>query len=365
MSRLHYNRIDRYILLKYIKTFLLAMALIIVIIITFDLSEKLDDFLSHHAPLDKIVFQYYLNFLPGFVNLFSPLFVFISVIFFTSKMATNTEVIAILGAGISYKRMLRPYMHGSLVVAALVLVLGNFVIPVSNRTLFDFEEHYVKKRATNYYSDIHFQADSHTLVYADSYDVRQHRGHKVRIESFDDYGHLLQRQTADIITFDTTRQLWQCSNYANRTIGADGVESLSFKAYAEQHLGLTDADFDIKAQRIETMTTPRLWQHIARERQRGTGLVKEAEIELYQRLMTPLAIIIMSIIGVAVASRKTRGGMGMHLAVGITLAFAYIFFMKITSTFAINGNLSPFMAVLLPQLVFAVAAYVLVKKAPK
>ena len=362
---MRYYRLDRYILLKYIKTFLLALALIIVIVITFDVSEKLDKFLGNHASLGQVVFDYYLNFIPGFVNLYSPLFIFISVLFFTSKMAGNTEIIAILGSGISYRRMLQPYLHGSLIVAVVVLLLGNFVIPISNRHLIDFEDHYIKPAGTSYYSNVHFQSEPGVQVYAESYDVAAQRAFKFTREQIDDAGRLLRRETADVISYDTLTGQWHTSGYALRTVNAKGVESLTFMPTAEVDFGIEPDDLDLLSQRIETMNTPRLLRHIKREQMRGTGTVKEAQIELYQRLLNPIAIIIMTYIGVAIAARKSRGGIGMHLAIGITLAFAFIVFMKITTVFATGGNLTPFMAVLLPQLVFGIAAAYLIYKAPK
>ena len=362
---MHYPKIDQYILAKYIKTFLLSLALIIVIIITFDVSEKLDKFISHHATLSQVVFDYYFNFIPGFVNLYSPLFIFISVLFFTSKMAGNTEVIAILGSGISYMRMLRPYLHGALLVALVVLVLGNFVIPLSNRHLIDFEEHYVKSKATNYYSNLHFQSEPGVQIYAESYDVGKQRAFKFCREQLDPDGHLLRRETASSIAYDSTQHRWLCQSYLDRTIAPDGSETLQRASNELIDLGIAPSDFDLLSTRIETMTTPQLLRHIEREKMRGTGTVKEAEIELYQRLLNPLAIVVMTFIGVAIASRKTRGGIGMHLAIGITLAFGFIVFMKITTVFATGGNLPPFMAVLLPQLVFGVATVYLIHKAPK
>jgi lipopolysaccharide export system permease protein len=359
------QKIDKYILAKYIKTFLLALALIIVIVITFDVSEKLDKFISHHATFGQVVFDYYFNFIPGFVNLYSPLFIFISVLFFTSKMAGNTEIIAILSSGISYRRLLRPYLYGSVIVALLVLLLGNFVIPLSNRHLIEFEEQYVKSKTTNYYSNLHFQSEPGVQIYAESYDGKRGRGTRFRREKMAPDGHLVQRETADAITYDSATHLWQSKFYTLRTIDAQGNEHLSQKNSAVIDYGITPDDFDLLSKRIETMTTPQLIRHIGRERIRGTGTVKEAQIELYQRLLTPLAIIIMTFIGVAIASRKTRGGIGMHLAIGITLAFGFIVFMKITTVFATGGNLSPFMAVLLPQLVFGIATVYLIYKAPK
>lgn len=358
-------KLDRYILGKYLKTFLLALALIIVIVITFDVSEKLDKFLGHNATLGQIVFDYYLNFIPSFVNLYSPLFIFISVLFFTSKMAGNTEIIAILGSGISYRRMLQPYLHGSLVVAILVFLLGNLVIPISNRQLIEFEEHYVRPKSTSYYNNVHFQSQPGVQVYAESYDVREQRAIKFCREILDDEGRLRRRETADIIVFDTLNSVWRSSNYAVRTIADDGRETLAFVNDTAIDYGIIPEDLDLLSQRIETMTTPKLIRHINRERMRGTGTVKEAQIELYQRLLNPLAIIIMTFIGVAIAARKSRGGIGVHLAIGITIAFAFIVFMKITTVFATGGNLTPFMAILLPQIVFGIAALYLIYKAPK
>ena len=359
------KRLDRYILAKYLKTFLLALALIIVIVITFDVSEKLDKFISHHATFGQVVTDYYFNFIPGFVNLYSPLFIFIAVLFFTSKMAGNTEIIAILGSGISYRRLLRPYLYGAVLVAVTVLLLGNFVIPLSNRQLIDFEEHYVKAKATSYYSNLHFQSEPGVQVYAESYDVKKARGFKFCREVVDGEGRMTRRETADIITYDSATCLWHTMGYTLRTINPQGVEQLTHRGAADVDFGIVPEDFDLLSKRIETMTTPTLLRHIKRERMRGTGTVQEAQIELYQRLLNPIAILVMTFIGVAIASRKSRGGIGMHLAIGITLAFGFIVFMKITTVFATGGNLSPFMAVLLPQLVFGVAAVYLIYKAPK
>ncbi|MBP3762360.1 MAG: LptF/LptG family permease [Bacteroidales bacterium] len=363
-SPLHY-RLDRYILGKYLKTFLLALALIIIIVITFDVSEKLDKFLSHHATLWQVISVYYLNFIPGFVNLYSPLFIFISVIFFTSKMAGNSEIVAILSSGIRYQRMLRPYMYGAVLVALAVLILGNFVIPISNRSLIEFEEQYVKSKATNYYSNLHFQSERGVQVYVESYDVPRQRAYKFRREVLDPDGRLLQREAADVVTFDTATSTWNCTGYSLRTIDSNHRETLTQQTTATVDLHVLPEDLNIKSTRVETMNTPELIRYIQREEMRGTGTVKPSKIELYQRLLNPLAIIVMTLIGVAIAARKSRGGIGMHLAIGIAIAFSFIVFMKITTVFATNGSLSPFMAVLLPQIVFGLAAAYLIHKAPK
>ncbi|MBR1850200.1 MAG: LptF/LptG family permease [Bacteroidales bacterium] len=361
----HYKRIDRYILLKYLKTFLLALLLIITIVITFDVSEHLDNFLSNHVPFSEVALRYYLNFIPGFTNLYSPLFIFISVLFFTSKMAGNSEIIAILSSGISYRRMLRPYLHGSFIVALVVLLFGCFLIPYNNRLLNEFEEQYIKSKTASFYTNLHFQSAPGTQIYADNYDVRRNTATHFCRDIHDATGALVDRIEADAIVYDTASHQWYCNGYYHRTI-VDGHESLTTLPYRTLvDLELTPEDFNESSQNIETMNIVQLVHHIKRERMRGTGNVKPAQIEFYQRLLTPLAIIIMTIIGVAISSRKTRGGIGLHLAIGITIAFAFIIFMKVSTVFATNGHLSAFLAVLLPQVVFGVAAVFLVRSAPK
>ena len=359
-----YKLIDGYILKKYLKTFLLAMALIIVIVITFDISEKLDDFLRNHAPLSKIVFQYYLNFIPGFINLYSPLFIFISVIFFTSKMAGNTEIIAILGSGLSYRRLLQPYLHGSIIVALIVIVLSNFVIPWSNKYLMEFENTYFRTIKRSYYSGIHFRNNEHTLVYASSYSVNEQWVSQLCMDEFDDSRALKRRVVADKMEYDSVSGMWKCHDYFERTFDK-GKETLTHLQQTSQSLPVMPDDFRLSSKQIQVMNTPQLYSYIQQERMRGSTTVVQSSIELWQRILNPLAIIVMTFIGVAVSSRKVRGGIGLHLAIGITIAFAFIVFMKITTVFAINGNLPPFLAVMLPQIVFGIAAVYLVKIAPK
>lgn len=357
-------RLDRYILLKYLKTFLMAMALIIVIVITFDVSEKLDDFLGGHAPLGEIVYRYYLNFIPGFVNLYSPLFIFISVIFFTSKMAGNTEIIAILGSGISYRRLMRPYLYGAVIVAIVVLVFGNYLIPVNNRSLASFESEYIHTRKQSYFNNIHFQAKQGVQVYAESYDAKTLRVNRFHRDVYDEEYRLVDRIASSSIQYDTVTGKWDCIDFVHRTIDGD-KEHLSRSGQSQRALGISPDDFNWASDDITTMNSTELYHYIVREKMRGSTTVVAAKIEFYQRLLNPFAIIIMTFIGLGVSSRKTRGGIGVHLAVGITLAFAFIVFMKVSTVYAIFGTLNPFVAVLLPQAVFGIIAAIMIHTAPK
>lgn len=359
-----YPIIDRYILGKYLKNFLLWLVLIIVIVITFDVSEKLDDFLGNHAPFKEIVFKYYLNFIPNFFNLYGPLFVFISTLFFTSKMAGNTEIIAILGSGISYRRILRPYLHGALILAAGIMFIGNFVIPRSNVHLEEFESQYIHTHHRNYYSDLHFQTARGVQVSAFTYDVNENSAVMFQQDTYSPDGALTDRISANKITYDTTNNTWIALGYVHRTF--DGDKESYEKNYKELlQLNLTPDDFNQASKKISTMNSVELQEHIKLESLRGSGTVTTAKLELYQRLLNPLAFIIMTFIGVAISSRKTRGGLGVHLAIGITLAFGFIVFMRMCNVFALNGNFPPFLAVLLPQLTFGIAAVVLIHFAPK
>lgn len=340
------------------------MALIIVIVITFDISEKLDDFLSGHAPFQEIVFDYYLNFIPGFVNLYSPLFIFISVIFFTSKMAGNTEVIAILGSGISYRRMLRPYMFGATIVAIIVLAFGNFLIPVNNRTLDQFDSKYIHVHQPKYFSNLHFQVKPGVQIYAESFDANTLRVNNFHRDVYDRHYRLVDRISCSKITYDTLTGKWDCENFVHRTI--DGrKEHLARDARSLRQLDILPEDFSSSSVNITTMNSVDLYKYIVREKMRGSSAVIAAKIELYQRLLNPISIFIMTLIGVGVSSRKTRGGIGIHLAIGISLAFGYIVFMKVTTVFAVFGTLNPFLSVLLPQLVFAIVAAYVIRTAPK
>ena len=357
--------LDRYILAKYLKTFLLAMVLIIIIVITFDVSEKLDDFLGGHAPFSEVVFRYYLNFIPGFVNLYSPLFIFISVIFFTSKMAGNTEIIAILSSGISYRRILRPYLYGFLIIALIVLAFGNFLIPVNNRALNDFENQYIYTHRPNYFSNMHFQQRPGVQVYAESYDAKTLRVNNFHRDVYDEHYRLTDRITCRSITYDTLSGKWNCEGFFHHTFDGYKEHLSRDEGPSLRSLDVTPDDFNSSSANITTMNSTQLFQYITREKMRGSSAVIAAKIELYQRLLNPLAIIVMTFIGVGVSSRKTRGGIGVHLAIGITLAFGFIVFMKISTVFAVFGTLNPFLSVLLPQIVFGIIAFYVIRTAPK
>lgn len=364
MRASRYKLIDRYILGKYVRTFLVSLLLIMAIIITFDVSEKLDDFIRNDAPLNEIIFKYYFNFIPNFFNLYCSLFIFIAVVFFTSKLAQHTEIIAILGSGLSYKRFLRPYLHGSLLFALVMLGVSNFVIPRSNVHLKEFEGMYIKTNQRTYYSELHFQSSPGVQVYVQSYDVKNRAAVYFHRDEFDSVGNLVDRITAHKIEYDSTSGKWNATSMHHRTFDGE-KENLHFAQHSRIDLKLTPEDFNQASKQITTMNSIELLQHIKRETMRGSGAVTAAKIEFWQRIINPLSIIVMTFIGVTISSRKKRGGIGVALAIGIALAFGLIVFMRICVVFAEAGEMTPFVAILLPQLLFGIAAGYMIRQASK
>ena len=339
------------------------MLLIILIIIVFDISEKIEDFMGKEAPLSAIVFDYYFNFIPYFVNLFSPLFIFISVIFFTSRMASRTEIVAILSSGVSYTRMLFPYMISAGVIALLSLYLNNFVIPKATKNRIDFENKYIRNTYYNNDRNIHKQLYPGIYMYLERFEITNNTGYRFSIEKFMD-GEMFYKLNAETITWDSIKKGWSINNYYIRYIhGMD--ESIVKGNRIDTVLSFTPKEFGRKDNTVETMDYKELNKYIVDERMKGSDKIEVYELEKYRRIAFPFATFVLTIIGVAIASRKVRGGVGVHIGLGIFISFAYIMFMQVTTTFAASGLTSPLIAVWIPNIVFGFLAFYLVKKAQK
>jgi lipopolysaccharide export system permease protein len=356
------KRLDIYIIKKFLGTFFFALGLIILVSVVFDFSEKIDDFIEKEAPLNAIIFQYYLNFIPYFSNLFSFLFVFISVIFFTSKMAMHTEIVAILSCGISYRRMMVPYLIAASFIALLTFLLGHYVIPHSNVGRLNFEETYFKKSYRSPENNIHRQIEPGVFIYLDHYNTSADYGTKFSMETIKD-GKLVSKLIADNIRWDTKLEKWKIHKYWIREI--NGLkETITEGMDMDTALNLNPEEFKRPHTIVESMTTPDLKHFIREELSRGKR-DKYYYIELYRRTASPFAVFILTIIGVTLSSRKVRGGMGMHIGFGIALSFSYILFMQVSKEFSVSGDLKPFVAVWIPNIIFTVIAFVLYKIAPK
>ncbi len=358
------KRLDWYIIKKFLGTYVFAIALIISIAVVFDFNERQDRFMSHNAPWDAIIFDYYLNFIPYFANLFSPLFVFIAVIFFTSKLAENSEIIAMFSTGMSFKRMLRPYMVSAGIIAVVTYCLGAYVIPQGSETRLDFEDKYYKPRKANTARNIQLEIDSGVIAYIDRFEDYSKTGYRFSLDQFKDK-QLVSHLTARSIVYDTTAvHKWVLKDYMLRQM--DGMrESISKGARMDTVLQMEPADFLIMKHQQEMMTSPELRHYIQRQRQRGFANVKEFELEYHKRIATSFASFILTLIGVSLSSRKSKGGMGLHLGIGLALSFSYIMFQTIASTFAVNGNMPPMIAIWIPNILYAFIAFFLYKRAPK
>lgn len=356
--------LDLYIIRKFLGTFFFSIALIIAIAIVFDFSENIDEFIEKKAPTRAIIFDYYLNFIPHFANLFSPLFIFISVIFFTSKMASNTEIVAILASGISFRRLLRPYLISSLLLAVLSFYLNNFLIPESNKDRLAFRYMYIKNQYQNNERNIHLQLNPNNYAYLGSYSTQTDVGVKFSLEQFDESGKLHYKLQADFIKWDTTKKTWTIQNYYERYL-FDDHENIRRGLSKDTALAMVPDDFVVRDEEVEMLNYYELNEKIAEEEFQGDKYSIWYKIEKYKRQAFPFASVILTFIGVAIASRKVRGGIGLHLAFGLGLSFAYILFMKVTQTFSTNGSLDPIIAMWIPNVVFGIVAIYLVQKSAK
>ncbi|MDA9325492.1 LptF/LptG family permease [Flavobacteriales bacterium] len=357
------KKIDWYIIKKFFSTFFFTISLILLIVIIFDISEKIDDFLRSDVSIDKIIFQYYLNFIPYFTNLFSPLFIFISVIFFTSKMANNSEIIAILNSGMSFSRLLKPFILSAITLAILSFVLGNFVIPHTNKERIDFENKYLKKRQSQRIKNIHMQIKKDQYIYMESYNKSKDIGYKFTLENFTN-NILNSKLSANYIQYDTTNNKWKVKDYFIRIYG-DKHEKIKSGKQMDTTLNLLPIDFSKKKNLVETMGMKELNKFIKEEEIKGTSQITFHKIEKYKRLANPFSSIILTIIAVAIGSRRMRSGSGIPLSIGLIISFGYILFMQISTTFATNGNLFPIIAVWIPNIIFSFIAIFLIRLAPK
>lgn len=355
--------LDWYIIRKFLTTFFFALGLIILIAIVFDISEKIDDFLEKKAPLQSIVFDYYLNFIPYFANLFSPLFIFISVIFFTSKMASQTEIVAILSSGVSFRRMLVPYMVVAAILAAVSFYLNGWVIPHSNKTRLEFENTYIKNPYVLKSRNIHRQIFPGQYIYFESYNTIENMGFRFSYERFDE-GKLTYKLSSDRLVWDTVATKWRAENYVIREISGM-KENIRQGLRFDTTFSFSPSEFNRREIFIQALDNKELNANIQEKQLRGTEGIQFDEVEKYRRTSYPFATFILTLIGVSLSSRKVRGGIGIQIGVGILLSFTYILFMQVSTTFATNGNVPAMIAVWIPNIVYLFIAIYLMRSAPK
>lgn len=350
--------LDRYIMGKFLGTYVFAIALILAITVMFDINEKLDSFLK--APIHATIFDYFLNFLPYFANQFSPLFTFIACIFFTSKLADNSEIIAMLSSGVSFRRLMRPYIVSAAVIAALTWVLGAYIIPPANVKRIEYTNTYVKNKRVDYGSNIQMMVAPGEIAYMSRYDNTTRTGYRFSLDKFDGK-RLVSRLTANTIRWDSLYH-WQVRDYMIRDI--DGIrEHIKRGSRLDTMIPFEPRDFLISKNDQETLTSPQLQEYIARQKERGVANIEAFEIENERRYAMCAAAFILTVIGMTLSSKKVKGGMGINIGIGLVLSFSYILFMTVTSTFAISGYTSPLVAMWIPNMIYIVIAIVLYRRA--
>lgn len=365
-TSLFINRLDRYLIGKFLGTYFFSIILIISIAVVFDFNENIDKFTTNNAPWKGIIFEYYLNFVPYFSNLFSPLFVFISVIFFTSKLADNSEIIAMMSTGMSFERLMRPYMISAALIACMTFYLGSYVIPKGSVTRLNFENTYKRKKRPDFAENIQLQVDEGVIAYMEHFDGMNKTGYHFSLDKFVDKK-LVSHLTAVSISYDTlsdVRYRWRIHNYTLRQL--KGMrEYITHGSRMDTIIMMEPTDFLMARNQQETFTNPELKEYVEKQKARGASNVKPFEVEYYKRFATPFASFILTTIGLSLSSRKRKGGMGLYLGIGLALSASYILFQTISATFAINADLHPAIAVWMPNIIFTIIAFFLYKKAPR
>ena len=350
--------LDLYILKKFLGTYFFSIILIMAIVVMFDVNEKLDAFLT--APFKETLGDYCLSFLPYFANQFSPLFVFIAVIFFTSKMAGNSEIIAVLSSGVSFKRLLVPYLVGASVIAALSFVLSNYAIPPTNVRRLDYTNKYVKNKKVEEGVNIQLMVSPDVVAFIGRYDAKKNTGYQFSLDKYKGKT-LVSTMKAQTIIYDTLYK-WRVQNYIVRDF--DGMkESMRKGASLDTVISMEPRDLIISKNDQEMLTTPELDTYVTKQKQRGVANITQFEIEKEKRYAMTAAAFILTLIGMSLSSRKVKGGMGVNIGIGLVLSFSYILFSTVTSSFAVSGITTPRIAMWIPNAVYLIIGIVLYKRA--
>lgn len=361
-----FGRLDWYIIRKFIGTYIFSIVLIISIALVFDFNENLSKFTKYHAPWRAIVFDYYANFIPYYSNLFSPLFVFIAVIFFTSKLAGNSEIIAMLSSGVSFRRLMRPYMISCVLIASVTFYLNSFVIPHGTVIRQNFESLYRNSKKNTSAENVQLQVGKGTVAYIQHYDDRYKRGYGFSLDKFEGKK-LVSHMTAMEIQYDTiadAKYHWKATNWKTRTL-VGLRERIVTGDVKDTVILMEPTDLVYSKGQQETFTSPELLEYISKQTSRGSGNVVQYEVEFHKRIAMSFSSFILTIIGLSLSARKRKGGMGLYLGIGLGLSFGYIMLQTVSSTFAINAGTPPVLAAWIPNLIFAFIAYFCYRHAPR
>jgi len=356
--------LDRYILGKFLSAFLFVVLMLTIVICIIDLTEKNDDFIRTKPGLYKILVQYYLNFIPYYANLLSPITVFIATVFVTARLAARTEITAILCSGVSFVRFLMPYIAGASIIGLAIFYLNGNVIPVSNRKRIAFEIEFIKKGVNFDQHNVHMKISPTSYAYLESYSNAANTGYLFTLEEIEK-GQLNSKIKADRIVWLPEKKQWRLENWTYRTIASDGQSTIKLGATKDTTLRLTPGDFDANYLFYEMLTNSELNTFIQEQEKRGSDTVMDYKIERYLRFTAPFAIVILTVIGVIVSARKSREGAGFQIALGFLLAFVYIIFFIMSRSVAQRGGIDPLLACWMPNLIFTGIGLVLYRYVPR
>jgi len=347
------NKLDRYIIKQFLGTFFYAIIILAVITAVIDYSEKVDDFVKRQAPWGEIL-NYYKNFIPYMVAFLFPLFIFIATIFFTSKLAYRSEIIAILSSGVSYTRFMRPYLIGGAFLCVVSLLANHWIVPAANKQRLAFEDTYVHEATVASDRNVHLRLSNDLYVYIQSYDYLVNTGYRFTAERI--VGEqLVEKIMAERISYDSAKKTWELHNVTIRR--NNGLqEELILEAGLKRKYPFTPGDLKLDNDNMTAMTTPVLNKVIAREKLRGRENLNQFYVEKHRRTAQPFAGLILTVIGVTIASKKVRGGSGLHLAFGIMISAAYILALQFSTTFSTKAGLNPLLAAWIPNIIFAFVA---------
>lgn len=362
-EKIGWKIIDGYLLKKMLGTVVFAITLLMTIVVVFDMSENIQRFMSHNIPAKEVITGYYFNFIPYFINLFIPLFTFISVIWFTSKLSSRNEIISIFDNGISFNRMLVPYITGAVIIMLVSLVFANFIVPYSSKKLNDFKyEYFGRKYMASTY--LHIKNSQNSYIFVERWDRVEGLGYNFTYEEFD-HNAMRQKISAQTIEYDEDKQQWKLHQYMRRVITPENEELVYWGEEFDTTFNITPVNLYQDITISETMSYSELRQFIREERKRGSSLLANYQIEQHKRLANPLGIIIMTLLGVSVSCRKTTRGVGVHVFIGMGLAFSFIFLQQISTEFSVSGGLPPVLGTWFPNIIYLVITIVMLRMTPK
>jgi len=362
-EKIGWKIIDGYLLRKMLGTVVFAITLLMTIVVVFDVSENIQRFMSHNISAKEVIVGYYFNFVPYFINLFIPLFTFISVIWFTSKLSSRNEIISIFDNGISFNRMLVPYITGAVIIMLVSLVLANFVVPKTNGKLNDFKYQYFGRKsiAATY---LHIKNSKNSYVFVERWDKMEEMGYNFTYEEFDNNAIRL-KISAQTVDYSEEKKMWQLHRFTRREITPDKEEIITQGAEFDTVLNILPRNLYQDAFVSETMSYRELRQFIREEKLRGSSLLANYQIEQHKRLANPLGILIMTLLGVSVSCRKSTRGVGVHVFIGMGLAFSFIFLQQVSTVFSVSGGLPPVLGTWFPNIIFLIITIVMLRLTPK